>query len=368
MGTVLVVTWRDTRHPEGGGSERYVERIAEGLVARGHQVTILCPQHPNAPDREERGGVRFIHKGNKYTVYLYGMLAVLTSRADVVIDVQNGLPFFSRLLTRAKVVVLLHHLHRQQWYSSFGRVLGGIGWWIESRLAPKIYRRCRYVTVSEHTRAELAIYGVDPQRVTVVPNGLEPAPPTASGRDPEPLLVAVSRLVPHKRLEHAIDLVARLRDRWPTLRLEIVGRGPWLEPLGAHIAERGVEDRVRLRGWVDEREKHEILARSWVHLCPSVKEGWGIVVMEAAQRGVPTVAYRSAGGVGESILDGRTGLLADDDFDDFVAHVERLLADPALRAAMAEAGREHASGYDWERSVEAFAAEIMGGAPVRAQR
>ncbi|GAA4697262.1 glycosyltransferase family 4 protein [Phytohabitans rumicis] len=359
MASVLVVSWRDTQHPEGGGSERYVERIAEGLVARGHQVTIRCPRHDNAPDREQVDGVDFIRRGNKYTVHLYAMLAVLFSRADVVIDVQNGLPFFSRLFTRATVVVVLHHLHRQQWYSWFGRRLGGVGWWIESRLAPVVYRRCRYVTVSEHTRSELATLGVTPERVSVVPNGLDPVTVQTSRRAPEPLLVAVSRLMPHKRLEHAIDAVALLRDRWPGLRLEIVGRGPWLETLREHAAERGVADHVLLHGWVDEQDKHEILARSWVHLCPSAKEGWGIVVMEAAARGVPTVAYRSAGGVCESVLDGRTGLLADD-FGDFVAGVERLLSEADLRARMDEAGRAHASNYEWKRSVDAFEEIILG--------
>lgn len=357
--TVLVVNWRDTRHPEGGGSERYVERIAEGLVARGYQVTIRCPRHENAPEREQVGGVNFIRRGNKYTVHLFAMLAVLTSRADVVIDVQNGLPFFSRLLTRATVVVVLHHLHRQQWYSWFGPRLGAVGWWIESRLAPVVYRRCRYVTVSEHTRSELATLGVAPERVTVVPNGLDAVTVATSRPAAEPLLVAVSRLMPHKRLEHAIDVVALLRDRWPTLRLEIVGRGPWLERLREHAHERGVADRVLLHGWVDEQEKHEILARSWVHLCPSVKEGWGIVVMEAAARGVPTVAYRSAGGVCESVREGLTGLLTDD-FDDFLEGVERLLREPQLRARMGAAGREHASGYEWKRSVDAFEEVIRG--------
>jgi glycosyltransferase involved in cell wall biosynthesis len=154
-------------------------------------------------------------------------------------------------------------------------------------------------------------------------------------------------------LEHAIDLVADLAPRWPKLRLELVGAGPWLDPLRAHARNRGVEDRVTLHGWVDEADKHEILARSWLHLCPSVKEGWGIVIMEAAAHGVPSVAYRSAGGVGESIVESRTGLLADD-FPQFVAHVESLLSSKDLRDEMGEAGRVRAGQFDWERSIDAF--------------
>jgi glycosyltransferase involved in cell wall biosynthesis len=353
MTRLLVTAWRDTLHPDSGGSERYVERIATGLAERGYEVSVLCPRHAHAGSDEVVDGVRYIRRGNVFTVYLWAAWTVFWMRPDVVVDVQNGMPFLTKLVTRRPVVVLVHHLHRLQWSSYFGPVVGRSGWWLESWLAPRVYRNCRYVTVSEHTRGELITLGVDAERITVVPNGLEPAPLTVAKRDPEPLLVAVSRLVPHKRIEHAIETVARLADRWPALRLEIVGRGPWLDSLAGYAAERGVGDRVTFHGWVDERRKHEILARAWVHLCPSVKEGWGIVVMEAGAHGVPTVAYHAAGGVEESVLDCRTGLLTDD-LDEFVAATEMLLRCERLRTAMGVEGREHASRYEWKHSVESF--------------
>jgi glycosyltransferase involved in cell wall biosynthesis len=177
----------------------------------------------------------------------------------------------------------------------------------------------------------------------------------------------VSRLVPHKRIEHAIDVVAELAERWPALRLEIVGHGPWDDVLRRHAEARGVADRVILHGWLDEQGKHEVLARSWLHLCPSIKEGWGIVIMEAASHGVPSVAYRAAGGVAESIVDGRTGLLADD-FGDFTGRVEELLTDHALRARMGLAGMSRAGGYSWEQSAELFESLVRDVAGLTAPR
>jgi glycosyltransferase involved in cell wall biosynthesis len=373
--TVLMVSWRDTQNPEAGGSERYIERVACGLVARGYRVTILSRRFPGAARREVVDGVRFVRRGNRYTVYLWALLTLLVSRQDLVVDVQNGLPFFSRLAARCPVVLLVHHLHRQQWCTWFGPVLGRVGWWVESRVAPLVYRRCRYVTVSEHTRAELTELGVAAERIAVIPNGFDPVPPVASTRSADPLLVAVSRLVPHKRLEHAVEAVARLRERHPGLRLSIVGRGPSLDALRRLADERGVGDRVLLHGWVGEREKHELLARSWVHLCPSLKEGWGISVMEAAAHGVPSVAYRSAGGVCESVRHGTTGLLAGagadgvDSLDEFVAHVDRLLSDARLREGMGAAGRAYARAFDWEHSVGTFDEIVCHalGLPVAAQ-
>jgi glycosyltransferase involved in cell wall biosynthesis len=350
--TVLLVNWRDTRHPEGGGSERYVERMAEGLARRGYRVTVQCAAHEHAPADEVVDGVRFRRRGGRFTVYAWALAAIARSRPDVVVDVQNGVPFFSRLVARCPVLVLVHHVHREQW-RVLGPVLGRFGWFVESRVAPWLYRKCRYLTVSEVTRSELGRLGVAPARTTVVHNGLDPVPRTRAERDRDPTLVLVGRLVPHKQVEHAIDAVARLATRWPKLRLEVVGQGWWLENLRAHAALRDVQDRVTLHGWVDEQDKHEIIARSWLHVCPSVKEGWGVAVMEAAAHGVPSVAYRAAGGVTESIVDGRTGLLAED-FDDFVRKVDTLLRSASLRAEMGTAGQARALSFDWERSVDAF--------------
>lgn len=251
----------------------------------------------------------------------------------------------------------MHHVHQEQWHSALGPFFGRIGWWIESWLAPRLYRKCRYITVSNVTRDELGALGVELRRTVVVPNGLDAPPAVTARRTEAPVLVAVSRLVPHKRLEHAIDLVAELRPKWPDLRLELVGEGPWKDVLRQHAVDRGLEDSVVIHGCVDEQTKHEILSGAWLHVCPSVKEGWGIVIMEAASHGVPTVAYRSAGGVAEAIVVHSTGLLADD-FGDFIRHTEKLLWDRPLRKAMGAAGRERAQLFSWEESLDAFESAV----------
>jgi hypothetical protein len=207
--------------------------------------------------------------------------------------------------------------------------------------------------VSGSTRTELAGLGVAPSRVTVVPNGIEPAPRVAVRRSAAPRLVVLGRLVPHKRVEHALEVLARLEERWPDLTLSVVGEGWWDERLRAEAERLGVADRVEFHGFLDEDAKHGQLAAAWVHLCPSVKEGWGIVVTEAGAHRTPTVGYRSAGGLNESVLDGRTGLLVDD-LDGFTAAVERLLADGVTRTAMGVAAARHAAGLDWDSSVRAW--------------
>src|SRR3954454_3292881 len=364
---VLFLNWRDLRHPEGGGSEQYVHRVAEGLAATGLRVRLFCAAHARAPADEVVRGVHIVRRGGRFGVYPRGLAHVLRHRPRLVVDVQNGIPFASPLVTRAPVVVLLHHVHREQWPILFGPQLGALGWWVESRFAPWVYRGCRYVNVSAATADELAGLGITPDRITVVHNGVDPGPPVAAAPAPAPRLVTVGRLVPHKRVEHAIDVVARLRARHPGLALDVVGEGWWGGRLRPHPRERGADDLVRFHGFVDERTKHELLAGAWLHVCPSVKEGWGLVVTEAAGHGVPTVAYRSAGGLRESVLDGRTGVLVDD-LDAMVAAVDRLLADPRQRAGLGAAARHRAAGRTWLATALAFGEVLAASRPDRSDR
>lgn len=357
---VVVLSWRDTRNPEGGGAELYLEKVTAGLVERGARVTVFTAAYAGAPADEVVDGVRYVRRGTKMTVYLEGMRALRRGdlgSPDVVIDVQNGLPFFTRLVTRKPVVVLVHHVHREQWPVVYPGLTGRVGWWIESRLAPWLYRRCRYVAVSEATRDELAGLGVDPARVSVVHNGTEPAPLTLPGKAAAPTVAVVGRLVPHKQVEHAIDAVLAARTLHPELTLEVVGDGWWRDELVAYAARRGAGDAVRFLGHVDEQSKHEAYERAWLLLLPSLKEGWGLVIGEAGMHSTPAIAYRSAGGTRESIVDGVSGVLVDDHVA-FTAALLDLLGDPVRRRELGKEALDMSHAYSWPRAQAAFAAVI----------
>jgi glycosyltransferase involved in cell wall biosynthesis len=370
-GGVLFLNWRDTTHPEGGGSEVYVERVAAGLAAQGRPVTLFCAAHPGAPASERAGGIRVVRRGGRLTVYLHAWWAHLTGRLgrhDVVVDVQNGLPFFSALWCRRPLVVLVHHVHREQWRVVLPPLQARVGWWVESRLAPRLYRQARYVAVSEATRRELAGLGVPPAAVTVVHNGTTaPARIGPVARTPFPSICVLGRLVPHKRIELALEAAARIRPHLPGLRVLIVGQGYWEPRLREAVDRLGLQDAVELLGWVDEAAKQRVLASSWILAMPSVKEGWGLAVLEAAARGTPTVAFRAAGGLRESVLHGTTGLLADD-LEEFTRHLAWVLLNRHLRERLGEAARAHAARFTWPQTVAAFAAVLDGATAAEGRR
>ncbi|EUA16235.1 glycosyl transferases group 1 family protein [Mycobacterium xenopi 4042] len=156
-------------------------------------------------------------------------------------------------------------------------MLGRLGWYIESRLSPRLHRRNQYVTVSLPSARDLVELGVDNDRIAVVRNGLDEAPAQTLGgpRAASPRVVVLSRLVPHKQIEHALDAVAALRPRVAGLHLDIVGSGWWRQRLVDHAERLGITDAVTFHGHVDDVTKHYVVQRSWVHVLPSRKEGWG---------------------------------------------------------------------------------------------
>jgi glycosyltransferase involved in cell wall biosynthesis len=354
---VLLLCWRDTGHPQGGGSERYLEQVGADLAARGIKVTLRTARYPGAAKRECRNGIDISRGGGRFTVYPRALAAIAFGRMgfgplrgtapDAVIDTQNGIPFFARAVAKAPVTVLVHHGHREQWPVA-GRVTGRIGWWVESWLSPRVHRRNQYLTVSLPSADELVGLGVALERIAVVRNGIDPVPVVTDAAAAGPRLVVLSRLVPHKQIEDALAALTTLRQHVPGVHLDVIGDGWWAGNLRNRAAELGIIGAVTFHGHVSEHRKHEILSQAWVHVLPSRKEGWGLAVIEAAQHGVPTVGYRSSRGLTDSVVDGVTGLLVDDAAQLTQACGE-LLTDAAARATLGGKARMRAREFSWDQ-------------------
>ena len=357
---LVVLNWRDVWHPEGGGSELYMRQVCERLVTQDIDVTIMTARYPGSAREEIRGGVRYVRRGGHLTVYLWAALMLLTGRlgrVDRVLEVQNGMPFLATWFTRSPVVVLVHHVHREQW-PVVGPVLAKVGWLLESKVAVRANRHNQYVAVSAVTRGELVDLGVDPRRIRIAFNGMPPLPKFQRlDASPRPSLAVLSRLVPHKQIEHAIEVLPGLVEEFPGITLDVIGSGWWSEHLVDLTRELGLEDRVRFHGHVSDSRKFELLSQAWVHVLPSLKEGWGLSIIEAAAVGVPSVAYWSAGGVQESILDGVTGYLADDQVD-LARVVSGLLADDESRLGLGEKAAARAEQFTWDATTTAVLAAL----------
>ncbi len=357
---IAICNWRDLRHPEGGGSELYVERVARGLAAAGNRVTLLSAAVPGEPRDEVHDGIRYRRRGGRRTVYLHAAWALASRRVrpDIVLDVQNGVPFVSSLVTRRPVVALVHHVHREQWPVLFAPRAAKVGWWVESRLGPYLYRKSRYVVVSEATRRDLQRLLSDPGRITVAHNGTPEPSSTGVPKSPTPRVVVLGRLVPHKRADIVFRAAAALSERYPDLIVDVVGRG-YAEPaLRAEVARLGLQDRVVFHGFVEEATKCDLLAAAWVNVVPSLKEGWALSVVEAGLQETPTLAFAGAGGLDESVIDGVSGVLVQGQEADYTEALDSLLADPELRRRLGTGARRHAESFTWDDTVRTVASVL----------
>jgi glycosyltransferase involved in cell wall biosynthesis len=188
---------------------------------------------------------------------------------------------------------------------------------------------------------------VDADRIRLVHNGVE-EPAALVPKAPEPLFLAMGRLVEYKR----IDLLLRLWERVRPVtggQLVIVGDGPERERLTA-MAGPG----VTFTGHISEQRKHQLLCSAWLLLHPSLVEGWGLVVMEAAARRTPAVGF-DIPGLRDSVDDGVTGLLARGD-SAFAAHWCALALSAHRREALGRAAERRAARFRWSHTVRSFRA------------
>ncbi|UUU21824.1 glycosyltransferase family 4 protein [Streptomyces sp. DSM 40750] len=351
---IVFLARRDLGNPAAGGSELLVDRLAGGLTRLGHQVTLLCGGPAAYRD------YRVVSAGGDLSHHLRAksVFARQIGDCDLLVEVCNGMPYLAPLWHRGPTMCLVNHVHTDLWQLRFGGPLAPaarLGRRLEHWSLTAAQRRNLVVAVSSSTATALRAIGVERERIRVVHNGVEEPGPRAE-RSPEPLFVAVGRLVEYKR----IDLLLRLWERVRPVtggRLVIVGDGPERGRLEA-MAGPGVE----FAGHVSEAEKHRLLCAAWLLLHPSAVEGWGLVVTEAAVRETPSVAF-DVPGLRDSVVDGETGVLARGE-SSFAAAWCALALSTDRRVLMGKAARERAAHYRWEHTVRQFravAAEAVRG-------
>jgi glycosyltransferase involved in cell wall biosynthesis len=365
---IAIVNWRDPWHPEAGGAEAYAFQMALGLRRRGASVTYLTARAAGQSAKDRRDDIEIVRIGSRFTVYprVLGWLLRRRHRFDAVIDCQNGIPFFAPcvLPRRVPVFCVMHHVHDAQFGVHFSPLFAALGRLLEGRVARRVYRRTLCIAVSQSTADGMAERLRWTGPVCIIPNGLSPLveSPVVEPTEVEPSTPAtitwVGRMVAHKRVERVLDVAARLAPAGVTI--DVIGRGPTSEPFAAEIARRDLAASVRLRGYLAEDVKRAAVGASVLHLNTSQGEGWGLCVLEAAQLGVPTVAY-DVDGLRDAVRHGVTGWLvrSGERIEDVTEKAMAELADPIRRAEIAQACRAWAGQFDWDRSAGQLA-ELIG--------
>ena len=353
---VHVLAWRDLDDPDAGGSEVHADHFMRRWASAGLEITHRTSAAAGLAAVAQRNGYRVVRRGSRYSVFPRAVLAEIAGAAnyDALVEIWNGVPWFSPLWSRKPKLTFLHHVHGPMWDQLLPGPFAAAGRWMETRLAPALYRRQRVLTPSEATRAELLGLGLHPERVRAIPNGVEDDF-IPGVRAPEPLVVAVGRLAPVKRHAELIDAVAEARARVPGVRLVIVGEGPLRAGLEAQIERLGAQGWVRLAGHVPRAELIALYQQAWLVASSSLAEGWGLSLTEAAACATPCVAT-DISGHRSSVVDGQTGVLVP--LGRLGQAIAEMLADDRRREALGSAARARARTLTWEASATAILAEL----------
>src|SRR3954471_9710059 len=365
---ILVLADRDWTHPQAGGTGTVLRAQALRWLKGGHRVTVIAGAYDGA-ERVSRPHERLeIHRmGTRLTVFPRAAWATLRGvgrDADVVLEVVNGIAFFTSLWRwlRKPRVLLVFHVHQEHYVTELGLVGRVAAFLLEHFPLRFLYPGVPVVTISESSRAALVGLGIPREHVRVVYCGLDDGGGELRPREraPGPTLVYLGRLKRYKRIDLLLDVAAAI----PDATLHVAGDGEHRDALEERAAELDLDGRVVFHGHVDEATKGRLLGEAWLALTASSAEGWCLTVMEAAACATPTAALR-VGGLAEAIVDGRTGVLVDtpeelvegrtgvlaatpEELDE---QVTAPLETPERLAAMGDAALCRARGFTWDNTA-----------------
>ena len=365
---VHMLSWRDLADVEAGGSEVHASTVARLWAEAGVEVTLRTSYAQGQAPVVTRDGYRVIRRAGRYLVFPRAVASELAGRhgpSDALVEIWNGMPFFSPVWYRGPKVVLLHHVHAEMWKMVLGderpwaATLGDL---LERRIAPLAYRRTRIVTLSQSSKDDIVeLLRLPAANIDVVPPGIDPMFTPGGTRAEHPLLVAVGRLVPVKRYDRLIRAVAIARHRHPNLTITIVGEGYERENLDALVRDLDGSEWVHFAGRVTDSTLVDLYRSAWLVVSGSEREGWGMSLTEAAACGTPAVATRIVGHA-DAVAHGETGLLVDPaDEHAFGDAIADLVADHDRRRALGARALQRASQFTWEMTalgiMRALAAE-----------
>lgn len=351
---ILILNWRDIRHPRAGGAEMRLHQIYAPLTQQGHEVVLYSCAFPGCKKQESLDGIEVYRLGNDLS---FAPLCTLNLKrwvkrhhSDIVVEELNKLPFYSPLVYKGPLMVQMAHLWRKSIFKEALFPIAFVVWFFEQTIG-WFYKKCWFSVYSTCTQDDLRAFGVPENHNRLIYCGSDLSSYVPGTVEREPFIVWISRLQQYKGPTDAVEVLEKLLPDFPELKLVIIGSGPFRQKLEGFIQSKGLQDKVTLTGFISEAEKIDFLQRAAVHLQSSYKEGWGLSVIEANACGCPVVANDTTG-LRDSCRDNETGLLYKHcDISNAASKVRDILTDESLRERLVQNGYKWAGGFSWERNT-----------------
>lgn len=352
---ILIFNWRDLRHVYAGGAEVYIHELAKRWVASGNSVTFFCGNDGKSLRSEVIDGVQIYRRGGFYLVYVWAFLYYIfqfRGKCDVIIDCQNGIPFFTPLYAKEQVYGLMHHVHQEVFRKSLSLPLAMLARFLERKMMPYVYKDTRFIAVSESTRDEMVKLGLGRAGIEIVHSGIDARVFRPGKKAKQPIVLYLGRLKYYKSLHVFILSASRIIEKYPDVQFVIAGDGEEREKLSQLTKQLNLESNITFLGKVSQEEKRDLMQKAWVFVNPSFMEGWGITVLEANACGTPVVAS-DVPGLRDSVRNPHVGYLVDyADVNGFSKKIMRIITHTDLREKMSFSAVQWARQFKWNQSAQ----------------
>ncbi len=355
---ILIFIWRDIKHPEAGGSEIYFHELSKQWVKTGNKVMWISGGWRGCKKEEVIDGITIKRYGGELSLYLCSPFAYfnLKEKPDIIIDVENGIPFFTPLYSQIKKIRHKHHVTRNVWKEEAKeanikeKLLGSVGYFIESKITPFIYKNIKVVTLSKSAREDITKI----EKVKVIGEvnpGIEFYKFKKFGKSKNPSLLFLNRIKKYKGVDILLDAAKELKIKG--LEIWIAGSGDYLEKVKERVAKEKITG-VKVLGRVSENKKRKLMQEAWIFINPSFKEGWGIVNIEANYLGTPVIGSRITGII-DSVVDGKTGLLFEyGNHKELAKKISYLLSNKKELKRMSKESKKWARNFSYEKKADEY--------------
>jgi glycosyltransferase involved in cell wall biosynthesis len=339
-----------------GGTEIYLRGLLAGLaeIDSANQYFVFTNRETGAALAPKAANFTSVPQAVRASFrpgrILWEQTLLPLAAARLGLDVMLNPGFTAPLLCGCPQVTVFHDLQHKR-HPEYFRWFDLPFWEFFLYWSARVSRQV--LAVSEATAADLRLfYRLPNAKIRVVEHGVDPVFfELARRRRPERFLLAVSTLHPHKNLDGLLRAFAVFRQRRPDFRLIVCGmHGFFTGPLHELRASLGLADAVEFPGWIPREDLHELFARAWAFIYPSLFEGFGLPVLEGLAAGVPTGCSSIEP---LASIAGSAALQFDPlDTEAIAAAMLRLVEDEPLRARLAEAGPMRAAEFSWKSAAE----------------
>lgn len=357
---ILIFNWRDTKHVWAGGSEVYIHEVAKRWINMGYSVTLFCGNDKKNRENETIDGINIIRKGGFYMVYMWAFIYYMfkfRGKFDVIVDVENGIPFFTPLYVREPIIGLVFHVHKDLFIKGlqlpFYRIpMAFIAKNLESILMPVVYRNIQMATISVSSKSDMLKLGFGKEKsIQIINPGVDLSFLKPGGvKTIDPNILYLGRLQPYKSIDTLIKAMKLVIKKHPRAILRIAGFGESRLSLEKLTHKLGLQDHVVFLGKVSEEVKRVLLQEAWIFAYPSLMEGFGISVIEANACGTPVVAS-DVPGLRDSVKNPSSGFLVRQGSpEEFADKINLLISDDNLRNRFSRESVVWARNFTWDKS------------------